>query len=524
MLNQEQGQKNIFCRSWFWLVIGLYLAFHLYKLTKLPVFADEAIYIRWAQLIIDDPQQYLFFPLNDGKTPLFIWFLVPFQFIFSDQLFAGRFLSVLVGLVQLVVIQKIIKKVGGSQLAQLAGLILTLILPFWFFHHRMALMDSLLSLFLSISWLFALDEQRHGSRRWLSYQHLKSFLFSGLFFGLALLTKIPALLFVPSLVITVFIQTKKPQSQPIHRLADACLTIGVGLLVFASLKLHPAFAQLFSRGSDFLFTPEEIITQQEWRTVLTQLPKHLLAISKYLTWPILVLSLVPLARDKQRLAAVSHLSWLFFAAPIFLLGKVVYPRYLLPVSIMLTVLSAIGIEILREEITQLAKKSFNRILLTSTLIGLVFAACLNSSRFITAQYFNPGETPFVQIDQTQYLQEWSAGYGVKPTQELISTLAKDKKVLVITEGYFGTLPDGLLLYFHRRNVEGIYITGMGQPIGSFSQKLRDLSQKYDQVLLVANSHRINTDLGQSQLLLEKCRPGQAPCHQVWDITSLLKQT
>ncbi|MBD3279174.1 MAG: hypothetical protein GF390_00500, partial [Candidatus Pacebacteria bacterium] len=80
--------------------IAVYLLTHLYRLTALPVFADEAIYIRWAQLIMDDWQQYLFFAMNDGKTPLHIWLLVPFQYLFTDQLYAGRFLSVLVGLIQ----------------------------------------------------------------------------------------------------------------------------------------------------------------------------------------------------------------------------------------------------------------------------------------------------------------------------------------------------------------------------------------------------------------------------------------
>src|SRR5690606_14151004 len=89
----------------FWLlllsVFGLYLLTHLVNLTGLPVFADEAIYIRWTQLIIDDWQRYLFFPLNDGKTPLHMWLMVPFQLVVADQLLAGRLLSVLVGLLQL---------------------------------------------------------------------------------------------------------------------------------------------------------------------------------------------------------------------------------------------------------------------------------------------------------------------------------------------------------------------------------------------------------------------------------------
>jgi len=77
-----------------WLIIVLILIFYLiltiFRLSKLPVFADEAIYIRWTQLIIDDWQRYLFFPMNDGKTPLQMWLMLPFQFLFKNQLFAGR--------------------------------------------------------------------------------------------------------------------------------------------------------------------------------------------------------------------------------------------------------------------------------------------------------------------------------------------------------------------------------------------------------------------------------------------------
>ena len=46
----------------------LYLATRLFHLDALPVFADESIYIRWAQLLRHDTA-YLFFALNDGKPP-----------------------------------------------------------------------------------------------------------------------------------------------------------------------------------------------------------------------------------------------------------------------------------------------------------------------------------------------------------------------------------------------------------------------------------------------------------------------
>lgn len=137
------------------LVICLFfLVIHLWRLTLLPVFADEAIYIRWAQLMIDDWRQYLFFPLNDGKGPLFFWLLVPWQFIFADQLFAGRFLAVLIGLVQILSLKALSKTLGAKPWVQWLTMLFGSILPFWFFHHRLALTDSLLTLSLSLSYHF----------------------------------------------------------------------------------------------------------------------------------------------------------------------------------------------------------------------------------------------------------------------------------------------------------------------------------------------------------------------------------
>src|SRR3990167_1201075 len=81
------------------LVIALFL--RLYNLTILPVFGDEAIYIRWAQVMRAEPT-LRFLPLSDGKQPLFMWSVIPFLKIFSDPLFAGRSVSVISGVVTLI--------------------------------------------------------------------------------------------------------------------------------------------------------------------------------------------------------------------------------------------------------------------------------------------------------------------------------------------------------------------------------------------------------------------------------------
>ena len=78
----------------------LYLLTRLINLTNLPVFADEAIYIRWAQVMRSEPS-LRFLPLSDGKQPLFMWLIIPALKIFSDPLFAGRMISLGSGLLGL---------------------------------------------------------------------------------------------------------------------------------------------------------------------------------------------------------------------------------------------------------------------------------------------------------------------------------------------------------------------------------------------------------------------------------------
>ncbi|PIR56974.1 MAG: hypothetical protein COU72_03370, partial [Parcubacteria group bacterium CG10_big_fil_rev_8_21_14_0_10_41_35] len=80
-----------------WLVLLVFGFTRFFNLDLIPIFADEAIYIRWAQLMAYD-WHHLFVPLTDGKTPLFMWLLVPLLRFNFDPLITGRVLSAAAGL------------------------------------------------------------------------------------------------------------------------------------------------------------------------------------------------------------------------------------------------------------------------------------------------------------------------------------------------------------------------------------------------------------------------------------------
>jgi len=151
-----------FWNEWKWYIFGgvtIFLAaifLRVYNLTLLPVFVDEAIYIRWAQVMRAE-STLRFLPLSDGKQPLFMWLVIPFLKVFSDPLLAGRLVSVTAGAATLVGIFLLAYVLFKSKKVAIMAALIYAVSPFSFFFDRMALADSLLSTFGVWTLLFALS-------------------------------------------------------------------------------------------------------------------------------------------------------------------------------------------------------------------------------------------------------------------------------------------------------------------------------------------------------------------------------
>jgi 4-amino-4-deoxy-L-arabinose transferase-like glycosyltransferase len=516
--------KNWFCIS-IVVLIALYLISHLWNLTALPVFADESIYIRWSQLIIDDWKQYAFFPLNDGKTPLQMWVTIPFLLSFKDPLFAARLVSVLAGLLQVLIVGWTTLLLGGRKKTALLAMIFTTFLPFWFFHHRIALTDALLLLFSSAAIATTIKAQQLFSEKNVLRKPLLWSILSGILFGLAIWSKIPALLLVAALPLYVFSQKPKAKSKPslntyLLRLSLVSATILTGLVVFVSLKINPAFGQLFSRGNDFLFPWAEVVLEGKWTQTIQNIPSYIGYFTTYFTWPLLLLIFASLfgKRDK-RVIFILVLSALSFFGPIALLGKVVYPRYFLPVVFYLTVAAAIAIEQIHDRFVTASNSMSTKVIISMILVFSIAHSLGMAGVFAFESIFEPAKTPFVTADKEQYLEEWSSGHGIKEVLAYLRQESQTQTLAVATEGRFGTLPDGLLMYLHRTDVSNLYIEGIGYPVTSFSEKYLERASEFDRQLLVVNSHRMQISTEGMRLELEVCRPNNAPCLQVWDVTN-----
>ena len=516
-------------------VIGLYLVSHFAGLTAIPIFADEAIYIRWAQLIIDDSQQYLYFALNDGKTPLFIWFITPFLHLFDDQLFAARFASVIIGFFQVLILGWISSRLFASRIATVWTMLLATILPFWYFLHRMALMDGLLVLLLSISFGLTIELFQIFSHSRIQKQLAKTapfiFLFQSFFtpkaifvcialavsLFLAIWTKLPAVLGIPALfvfsLLQVNLKNRSGYAPLLGILVSTIVSVGFFLLLFFYL---PAFPQLFSRGGDFLYSLSDFISGK-WIVIFSNSAEMLNSLLQYLTPLVVISPIIGLLLQKYRKLHFSLLlGCIVYLLPMALLAKVLYPRYYLFSSVFLVLSSAL---VVREMLDRVRNSSFRKKAFLAIGLALYVANILSYSlqwQFVAIS--DPNNLPMTKIDRMQYFEEWSSGHGIFEVIALLEEAAKTQRIAVATEGYFGTLPDAMLVYLHTKDVNNIAVDGIGQPVHEIPDWFIEKSQLADQVWLLVNSHRLFLNLEDDALIAEFCRPNNAPCLQLWNIT------
>ena len=216
----------------------IFLISRIYNLESLPVFGDEAIYIRWAQ-IIKSVDTLRFIPQTDGKQPLFMWLnAITLRFI-SDPLISGRLISVFSGLGILITLFLI----SHSFLPSL----IYLFLPFTFFFDRLATADTLLSFFGIFSLYLSLKLAK--------YPRFDLAMILGVILGLAWLTKSPAIYFIVLSILTFIVYNLKN----LKKLYFPILSAFIAFCLYNILHLGPAFDQIALRNKDYIWPLTEVL-------------------------------------------------------------------------------------------------------------------------------------------------------------------------------------------------------------------------------------------------------------------------
>jgi hypothetical protein len=540
----RQWRNTIFIFSGIFL---LALTLRLINLTILPIFGDEAIYIRWSQIMGAEPG-LRFVPLTDGKQPLFMWVLMFIVRRFSDPLFISRLTSICYGmgtLVGIFALSYILFRHSGGEKSEpiesredpLASLqddrnnnarkialissLFWAISPYSVFYDRLALVDSMLAMFGVWTLVFSVLAVK--------YMRFDFAMICGFFLGGALLTKSPGLFFAVMLPI-VWMVSKWPKRKDgvmagkkelVHLIKLGLLTsvtLIIAFVIYNILRLGESFHMIAIRNKDYVYPLNRLWTEPfdplisninrayEWIWILGPsiivifaLISIIYLIRKYGSLDIKRIissfDFIRVKKPKPEIALVFVWSLIpIFASPVY--AKVFAPRYILISLPTIFIFSALVF------IYSYKNKLITKVLYFGLAIFILQA--LFTDYLLVTQ---PDKANLPRIIRFGYLEEWTSGTGIKEASLLIRNEYKNNpqdKIIVGTEGYFGTLPDGLQIYLN--DLPEITIIGVGLDLGEIPESLIESKEAGNITYLLINDSRFKADPAEVGLKLIKAYP------------------
>ncbi|MEK7572904.1 MAG: glycosyltransferase family 39 protein [Patescibacteria group bacterium] len=413
----------------------LYFATRVFNLTVIPIFNDEAIYIRYglAERLEEVSRHY---SLLVGKEPLMPNLYAISGLLFNDLLFGARLITVIFGFLTLWGIYKLCKKYFSQNVAIFASLIY-IVNPFTLFFDRLALLDSPVSTIEIWSLYFTLELIHKAD--------VRKALTLGTILGLGFWIKSTSYFyfFLPFVALLVyFIKQRKFEIDKFKMfLISGALTLGIfSLLYFDPLyKVLVEQRKIYTYG--FLF-PFSLPFNIFWRNI-----EFAFSFLFFFQTPLIFLaglSGIVVYLKKKDFNYYIFLLW--FILPLLymiLYGKMPTSRYFLILSVPFVILTGIFISKVFEY-----KKLFGIIVLTS-----IIAACMVYNSFI---YFSPLKFPnlllgVAKVDATQYFHGFPSGYGVIEAINYLKDLGKDKNITIIVRNDSGNPEDAVVAYLYYNN-------------------------------------------------------------------------
>lgn len=404
---------------------AFYFLTRLFNLSHLPIFTDEAIYIRWSQIAQNDAA-WRFISLTDGKQPSFVWLNMLTLGLFEDPLTAGRMVSVFAGFGTLFGVFALTQILFNNKKLSLLASFLYLIFPFALVYDRLAIYDSLVSLFFVWSLFFGVMLVKKS--------RLDVALFLGFILGGAVLTKSSGFLSIylsPLFLLLVSFQKKGLYKRFVRVISLLLTSFAIAYLMYSIQRLSPFYHIIEQKNATFVYPVSEWIRHPieylvsnlrgmvDWLTVYMSIPMLVLATSSFF-----------LSKEKYFLEKSFLLLWFmgpFLGLAVF--GKLVYPRFIFFMTIPLLILSAYSLMYLADRVKNVYLKI---VVIIFFITPFIYADIKILTDFKNA--------PIPRIDLEQFINGWPAGGGVEESMEFFEEEARNKKIVIATEGTFGLMP------------------------------------------------------------------------------------
>lgn len=425
-------------------ILLFYFLSRFFFLSSLPIFTDEAIYLRWAQYLQTD-FKFWDYALTDGKQPLFIWLTTAAMYVFKDPLIAGRFVSVLAGFFSMVGLYFLGKLTFNNRRIGLLSAAMYTIYPFAIVYDRMAIYDSLVGTF-AVWGLYC-------TIRFMRQINLNNAVLLGAVTALGTLNKTPSFFNIYLIPFSLLLFNFKKQAVK-NRLffwgVYAAIATALTYTVYNLLRISPFFHIINQKNAIFVYPLSEWIHhpftyfwdnfwvgQRDW-------------FIKYFGYSFILLFIGSFFIKKEYQREKSLL-FIWFIVPFILLalfGKTLYPRYIFFMTLSLLPLVAYTLFFLFHFIKN--KLIFCLIILFSLFFPLV------TDYFILFDFANAS---IPSSDVNQYNNDWPSGLGVKEAIKYLGSHDTGERIALYTQGTFGLLPFAVELYLHdnpRYFIKGIW--------------------------------------------------------------------
>jgi hypothetical protein len=311
----------------------------------------------------------------------------------------------------------------------------------------------------------------------------------GFSLGLAWLTKSPAIYFVVLSLVT-FLLYKKSNYKKIYL---PIISAFIAFIIYNILRLGPQFHQIALRNQDYIWSLSEVL-KHPLDPLIPHLKDIIIIYQNYISLPICLLFFTCLFLFRKNIFKNNIISILFlwWFLPLLAnagIAKVFTARYILFTIPPLILLFSFAI-------SQIKFKFLAIILFSLLNIFNLYKLSTNS--------FNYQLPP----TETGYLSDWTSGWGIKPAADYLISESKSHNVIVGTEGYFGTLPDGLQIYTD--SLKNLTVFGVGVAVNKIPDKLIDARLYGDEVFLLINQTRnklLSSETDRLELVKSYPKPG-----------------
>jgi 4-amino-4-deoxy-L-arabinose transferase-like glycosyltransferase len=436
----------------------LYIAFlftRLYNILSLPIFTDEAIYSRWSQIALHDPN-WRFISLTDGKQPSFVWLDMIAQKFIHDPLLAGRLVSVGAGFLTFVGIYFLTVEIfrnndKSSKAARIMGLISVLIFvfyPFSLVYDRLAIYDSLVAAFLVWSLYFQIFLVRK--------LRLDISMITGFVLGGAILTKSTGFLSIyltPFLLVIFDFAKKNLKVRFLKFIVLSIVSIIIAYAMYSILRLSPFYHIINDKNAVFIYPVGEWLKFSldakvhnflsnfsglfNWFYIYFSVPYIILVVAAFF---------INLKFLREKILLLLWFVLPFLALCIF--GKTLYPRYLLFMTMSLIPLVSSSLF----EISIRLKKVW----LIVALFFIVLFLPIRADFYILTNF---AKAPIPKSELDQYINGWPSGGGIKESVGFFRDEAQKGPIYIATEGTFGLMPYSYELYLNENpniTIQGLW--------------------------------------------------------------------